>query len=102
MGSFDEEFLSVPAEALIASMQDHQKFFPVISDGQGILMNRFIAVANLDSKDFDAVREGFERVIRPRLSDARFFWEQDNKFPIEDWVKQLDDIVFQEHVRLCW
>jgi glycyl-tRNA synthetase beta chain len=94
-GSFDQEFLSVPSEALIASMQDHQKFFPVISNGQGQLMNRFIAVANLDSLDFDAVREGFERVIRPRLSDARFFWEQDNKSPIETWVKQLDDIVFQ-------
>ncbi|MGA9575140.1 MAG: glycine--tRNA ligase subunit beta [Lysobacterales bacterium] len=94
-GSFDEEFLSVPAEALIASMQDHQKFFPVVSDKQGKLMNRFIAVANLDSRDFNAVRKGFERVIRPRLSDARFFWEQDNKSPIEDWIKQLDNIVFQ-------
>ena len=94
-GSFDKEFLSVPSEALIASMQDHQKFFPVISDGQGELTNRFIAVANLDSLDFDAVREGFERVIRPRLADARFFWEQDNKAPIDTWVKQLDNIVFQ-------
>jgi glycyl-tRNA synthetase beta chain len=94
-GSFDEEFLSVPAEALIASMQDHQKFFPVVSADQGTLMNRFVAVANLDSQDFEAVREGFERVIRPRLSDARFFWEQDNKTPIESWLKQLDDIVFQ-------
>jgi glycyl-tRNA synthetase beta chain len=94
-GSFDEEFLSVPAEALIASMQDHQKFFPVLSDDHGVLMNRFIAVANLDSLDFNAVREGFERVIRPRLSDARFFWNQDNKLPIENWMTQLDDIVFQ-------
>jgi len=94
-GSFDEEFLSVPAEALIASMQDHQKFFPVVSNDQNLLMNRFIAVANLDSLDFGAVREGFERVIRPRLADARFFWVQDNKSSIEDWVKQLDTIVFQ-------
>ncbi len=58
-------------------------------------MNRFIAVANLESLDFDAVREGFERVIRPRLADARFFWDQDNKSSIEDWIQQLDDIVFQ-------
>jgi len=94
-GSFDAEFLSVPAEALIASMQDHQKFFPVVSKDQGLLMNRFIAVANLESLDFDAVREGFERVIRPRLSDARFFWDQDNKSPIQDWLVQLDNIVFQ-------
>jgi len=94
-GSFDTEFLSVPAEALIASMQDHQKFFPIVSNDQGVLMNRFVAVANLESLDFEAVREGFERVIRPRLSDARFFWDQDNKSSIEDWIKQLDDIVFQ-------
>ena len=94
-GSFDTEFLSVPAEALIASMQDHQKFFPVVSSEQGLLMNRFIAVANLESLDFDAVRQGFERVIRPRLSDARFFWDQDNKSSIEDWLQQLDNVVFQ-------
>ena len=72
-GSFDPEFLEVPAEALIASMQDHQKFFPVVSVQDGALMPRFIAVANLESQDFDAVRQGFERVIRPRLADARFF-----------------------------
>ena len=95
-GSFDTEFLSVPAEALIASMQDHQKFFPIVSNDKGTLINRFIAVANLDSLDFDAVREGFERVIRPRLSDARFFWDQDNKSSIENWVQQLDSIVFQK------
>jgi len=94
-GSFDTEFLSVPAEALIASMQDHQKFFPVVSTSSSELMNRFIAVANLESLDFDAVREGFERVIRPRLSDARFFWDQDNKSSIESWIPQLENIVFQ-------
>lgn len=94
-GSFDTEFLSVPAEALIASMQDHQKFFPVVNTDDGQLMNRFIAVANLESVDFNAVREGFERVIRPRLADARFFWDQDNNSSIESWVQQLDNIVFQ-------
>jgi glycyl-tRNA synthetase beta chain len=95
-GSFDEEFLEVPAEALIASMQDHQKFFPVVNTENGSLMARFIAVANLDSQDFEAVRAGFERVIRPRLADARFFWEQDNKSPIEAWLSHLDSIVFQK------
>jgi glycyl-tRNA synthetase beta chain len=94
-GSFDSEFLTVPAEALIASMQDHQKFFPVVNTDNSKLMNRFVAVANLESEDFDAVREGFERVIRPRLADARFFWDQDNKTPIESWVQGLDNIVFQ-------
>lgn len=94
-GSFDIEFLSVPAEALIASMQDHQKFFPVVNQDKSELMNRFVAVANLESKDFEAVREGFERVIRPRLSDARFFWDQDNKSSIDNWIQELDNVVFQ-------
>jgi glycyl-tRNA synthetase beta chain len=96
LGSFDPEFLEVPAEALIASMQDHQKFFPVVSQKDDSLMARFITVANLDSNDFDAVCEGFERVIRPRLADARFFWEQDNKAPIDAWLPLLDDIVYQK------
>ena len=95
-GSFDGEFLEVPAEALIASMQDHQKFFPVVSSDTGSLLARFITVANLESLDFDAVREGFERVIRPRLADARFFWDQDNKSPLEDWLPLLDNVVFQK------
>lgn len=95
LGTFDPEFLSVPPEALIASMQDHQKFFPVTSNDSGELLARFIAVANLDSKDFEAVRQGFERVIRPRLADARFFWDQDNKTSLESWQPLLDNIVFQ-------
>ena len=97
-GSFDDEFLEVPAEALIASMQDHQKFFPVVNSEDNSLLARFIAVANLDSLDFDAVCAGFERVIRPRLADARFFWDQDNKSSIEDWLPQLDSIVFQNNL----
>jgi len=95
-GSFDAEFLEVPAEALIASMQDHQKFFPVVSTDKKELLARFITVANLESTDFDAVRQGFERVIRPRLADARFFWDQDNKMSLEDRLPQLDNIVFQD------
>jgi glycyl-tRNA synthetase beta chain len=97
-GSFDEEFLEVPAEALIASMQDHQKFFPLVNSKDGSLLALFIAVANLDSLDFDAVRAGFERVIRPRLADARFFWDQDNKSSIASWSPQLDTIVFQKQL----
>ncbi len=95
LGSFDNEFLDVPAEALVASMQDHQKFFPVTDLKTGSLLARFITVANLESTDFSAVQAGFERVIRPRLADARFFWEQDNKRPIENWLPLLDRIVFQ-------
>jgi len=95
-GSFDAEFLDVPSEALIASMQDHQKFFPIVSNDNGELLDRFITVANLESQDFNAVRKGFERVIRPRLADARFFWDQDNKSSLEDWLPQLDNIIFQK------
>lgn len=95
-GSFDKEFLDLPSEALIASMQDHQKFFPVIDVASGKLLARFITVANLDSRDFEAVRKGFERVIKPRLADARFFWDQDNKSPIEGLLTQLNRVVFQK------
>jgi glycyl-tRNA synthetase beta chain len=94
-GSFDSEFLDIPSEALIASMQDHQKFFPVLDKETGRLLARFITVANIDSLDFSAVRKGFERVIKPRLADARFFWDQDNKTALADRLSQLDNIVFQ-------
>lgn len=95
LGSFDESFLEIPSEALIASMQDHQKFFPVVDKQSGDLLAKFVTIANLESSDVDAVRQGFERVIRPRLADARFFWEQDNKSAIADWLPRLDSIVFQ-------
>ena len=95
MGSFDEAFLDIPSEALIASMQDHQKFFPVVDKENGQLSAQFITIANLESADIKAVRQGFERVIRPRLADARFFWEQDGKSAIADWLPRLDSIVFQ-------
>jgi len=97
-GSFDVEFLDVPAEALIASMQDHQKFFPIVSSDDATLLARFITATNIESRDFEAVREGFERVIRPRLADARFFWDQDNKTPLEDLLPQLDNVVFQNNL----
>lgn len=97
-GSFDREFLDVPAEALIASMQDHQKFFPVLNARTGALLPHFIAVANIESEDVEAVQKGFERVIRPRLADARFFWEQDNKNPIESWLPRLNRLVFQKEL----
>ncbi|HET6565532.1 MAG TPA: glycine--tRNA ligase subunit beta [Xanthomonadales bacterium] len=97
--SFDAEFLAVPHKALIASMQDHQKFFPVAdSDHPERISNRFIAMANLDSADPAQVREGFERVIRPRLADARFFLEQDQKQPLVDYAKSLDSVVFQNKI----
>ncbi|BCO32430.1 glycine--tRNA ligase beta subunit [Thiohalobacter sp. COW1] len=93
-GGFDPEFLEVPAEALISSMQDHQKYFPVV-DGNGSLLPHFVTVANLESRDPDQVRAGNERVIRPRLTDAAFFWTQDRRQPLASRQERLASMVFQ-------
>lgn len=93
-GDFDEHFLQVPKESLISSMQDHQKYFPVL-DTEGNLLPHFITVSNIDSKDMSKVKEGNERVIRPRLSDAAFFWEQDRRHALETHIASLDKVVFQ-------
>ncbi len=93
-GDFDKEFLSVPAESLISSMQDHQKYFPVV-DKTGKLMPHFITISNIESKNPEKVKEGNERVIRPRLGDAKFFWEQDNKKKLEEHIESLNKVVFQ-------
>lgn len=94
--SFEATFLEVPSEALIASMEDHQKFFPVLDAEGGSLTGDFVAMANLESENPAAVREGFERVIRPRLADARFFWDQDRKTPLESRMEALHSILFQK------
>ncbi len=93
-GQFDTDFLGVPAEALISSMQDHQKYFPV-KDTSGQLLPYFVTISNIDSKDPSKVKEGNERVIRPRLADAAFFWNQDRKQPLEAYSSMLDSVVFQ-------
>ena len=95
MGAFDESFLEVPSEVLIETMQKHQKYFPVVSP-VGALLPSFITVSNIKSRDPSQVRAGNERVIRPRFSDAAFFWKQDLKQPLEDLVPRLDRVVFQE------
>jgi len=97
MGSFDETFLEVPPECLISAMKGHQKYFHLV-DGQGRLLNRFITVANIDSRNPEAVRDGNERVIRPRLADAKFFWDQDRKQPLEDFLPRLKQVVFQRQL----
>lgn len=97
--SFEKEFLDVPHAALIASMQDHQKFFPVKdSNHPERVSNRFIAISNIESTDTAAVREGYERVIRPRLADARFFLEQDKKKSLDSLIPLLDRVVFQKEI----
>jgi glycyl-tRNA synthetase beta chain len=93
-GKFEARFLEVPQEALIASMQDHQKFFPVLN-AEGRLLPVFITVSNLESRDPQKVIEGNERVIRPRLSDAAFFWEQDRKQPLDARRERLASVVYQ-------
>jgi glycyl-tRNA synthetase beta chain len=94
-GSFEERFLQVPQEALISSMKGHQKYFHVV-DANGKLLPHFITVANIESKDPRKVIDGNERVIRPRLSDAAFFYETDLKTPLVARREQLKTVVFQE------
>lgn len=97
--SFEEEFLEVPHAALIASMQDHQKFFPVMNEHKpDEISNRFIAISNIESSHEPSVREGFERVIRPRLADARFFLEQDKLQALDAYLPLLDRVVYQEKI----
>jgi len=96
-GSFEERFLTVPAEALISSMREHQKYFHVV-DGEGRLLPNFITISNIESKDPSQVIDGNERVIRPRLSDAAFFFETDKKTPLIERAESLKNIVFQQQL----
>ena len=97
-GSFDAEFLQLPQEALIASMQSHQKYFPVMNPDTGELTANFITIANIESADPGEIQRGNERVIRPRLSDAAFFWERDRKQSLEQLGKTLDKVIFQQQL----
>ena len=97
VGTFDEDFLNVPAEPLIYSMKDHQKYFPV-TDQQGQLVNKFIFVANIESKDPNAVIFGNEKVIRPRLADAEFFFKTDKKQSLESRLTSLESVLFQKQL----
>ncbi len=96
-GSFEERFLKVPPEALVSSMKEHQKYFHLL-DGSGALLPNFIAVANIESRDPAQVIDGNERVIRPRLADAAFFFDTDRKTPLADRLPQLETIVFQQRL----
>ncbi len=94
VGRFDADFLQLPREVLIATLQNHQRYFPVLArDGQ--LQPAFVAISNLESSAPERVRAGNERVIRPRLADARFFWDTDRKKRLAERVDALKGIVFQ-------
>ncbi len=96
-GSFEERFLAVPQEALVSSMKEHQKYFHLV-DAEGRLLPNFITVSNIESTDPAQVIDGNERVIRPRLADAAFFYETDRKTPLAERVTALDNIVFQQQL----
>ena len=92
--SFEERFLEVPQEALITTMQDNQKYFYLL-DAHGKLLPRFITVANVESKDPAQIISGNEKVVRPRLTDAEFFFKQDKKHSLESLNQRLANVVFQ-------
>ncbi|MDL2286414.1 glycine--tRNA ligase subunit beta [Desulfococcaceae bacterium OttesenSCG-928-F15] len=94
LGSFDESFLEIPREVLITSMREHQKYF-ALEDEKGNLLPLFVAVNNTSPKDMNLVRDGHQRVLRARLSDARFFWETDQKAGFDHWNEKLSQVLFQ-------
>jgi len=93
-GTFDAGFLTLPAEVLTTVMRHHQRYFSV-KDAHGNLLPRFVAIMNTDSDPEGLVRRGNERVLRARFNDARFFWEQDQKKPLEDRLEDLKHVTFQ-------
>ena len=96
IGRFDDDFLDVPREVIVLTMRTNQKYFACTND-EGLLAPAFICVANVDSKDGGkAIAQGNARVLAARLADARFFWEQDVKIPLEEQARKLDGIVFHE------
>ncbi|WP_029406801.1 glycine--tRNA ligase subunit beta [Thiomicrorhabdus sp. Milos-T2] len=97
VGEFDESFLSVPSEALVSAMAGHQKYFHML-DSDGKLMPNFITISNIESSNPASVKYGNERVIRPRLADAKFFWDQDRKNPLDDFLPRLKTVVFQQQL----
>ncbi len=98
VGEFDKSFLDVPQECLIATMKTNQKYFPLF-DEDGRLANKFIIVSNMVAEDGGKkITNGNERVIRARLSDAKFFWEQDQKAGLESFLPKLDTVVFHAKV----
>lgn len=99
--TFETEFLSVPPEALVTTMVANQKFVPVF-DADGKLTEHFIGIANVDSQDPAEIRKGYERVIRPRFADAKFFWDEDLKTPLASYQEQLKNVTYQQALGSLW
>jgi glycyl-tRNA synthetase beta chain len=94
-GSFDKAYLSLPNEVIIATLTNHQRYFP-LQDKENNLLPLFVTVANIESKEPERVREGNERVIGPRLADAAFFWKTDQQTPLGDRCDALGNVVYQK------
>jgi glycyl-tRNA synthetase beta chain len=99
--TFERAFLDVPPEALVMTMETNQKFVPVF-DADGQLTEHFIGVANIASKDPAEIRKGYERVIRPRFADAKFFWDADLKTPLADYQEGLKTVTYQQSLGSLW
>lgn len=96
-GSFDQDFLSIPKEVLTTTMKHHQRYFPVYGEGE-TLLPYFIGISNNQATNMETVREGNERVLKARFSDAAFFWEEDLKQPLSARVEELKNILYQENL----
>ena len=94
LGGFDPVYLALPREVVVSTLSGHQRYFPV-ADGAGKLMPKFVTVANLESRNPEQVRDGNERVIRPRLADAAFFWDTDRGQSLDARREALGDVVYQ-------
>ncbi|MEO7323910.1 MAG: glycine--tRNA ligase subunit beta [Dokdonella sp.] len=99
--TFDRQFLTVPQEALVMTMETNQKFVPVF-DTDGKLTEHFIGVANIESKDPAEIRKGYERVIRPRFADAKFFYDEDLKASLVDYQEGLKNVTYQQALGSVW
>jgi glycyl-tRNA synthetase len=97
LGHFEEAYLKLPADVLVAVMKKHQRYFPVV-DGDGKLLPYFVAVRNGGEEHMDIVRRGNEEVIRARFADADFFYREDVKKPLEEFLPRLDTLTFQEQL----
>jgi len=98
---FERGFLAVPQEALVTTMETNQKFVPVF-DASGKLTGHFIGIANIDSKQPAEIRKGYERVIRPRFADAKFFWDEDLNTPLASYQEQLKHVTYQQALGSLW
>jgi glycyl-tRNA synthetase beta chain len=99
--TFDRDFLAVPQEALVMTMETNQKFIPVFDD-KGALSEHFVGVANIESKDPGEIRKGYERVIRPRFADAKFFYDEDRKQGLQAFQESLKSVTYQQSLGSVW